>query len=306
MKSDFIADLPDDWWRWHFAATRLAPLFERYLLPLFLDLEQGSLKERRTYTGFLVNVEGAVFWFTAGHIIDSLRDLIEDPGVRILESAWLDRYRGPGGAAIPAFVLAEDSMLSLCPIGLDFGAIALTGNTAELLRANSDVKYFTELAHTDFDQEQPEGYFLVGYPSENVKSEKVEAIPGKASRYTVRYRIECLPIQRLVGSEIPEELPSRYNPGIFHGKILPYQHGFGSQPDSIVGMSGGLLLSIDRGLMPNPHGEGGMGVKYRLVGVQSGWSKWSRIILAESLGRILDALADLSRQVDGLPDEGES
>ncbi|MGB6065009.1 MAG: hypothetical protein WBG50_09380 [Desulfomonilaceae bacterium] len=89
--------------------------------------------------------------------------------------------------------------------------------------------------------------------------------------------ISGLPVQRIVGHPIEDGFWS--DSEAFYGQVLPFIDGGGFQPETIVGMSGGPLFSIERDKHDQFH--------YFLFGLQSSWLWKSRVICVEPIQRVV-------------------
>ena len=134
--------------------------------------------------------------------------------------------------------------------------------------------------HFQLDElnDNPEGYYLVGYPNEwkNVDRQQISEYQYSAQ---LRSTIAYLPITKIEYKNKTQDKYSLDDPDAFYGKIMDYIGNDGPQPLNIEGMSGGPLFSVERDYKTAE-------IKIRLAGIQRGWKKSDRIIVVEPIQRI--------------------
>jgi hypothetical protein len=165
--------------------------------------------------------------------------------------------------------------------GLDFGAVRLPILEKKALMANESASVMGEQAWRNLNAASPEGYYAIGFPREwnNLKKTRAE---GTKVLNSLKADLACLPI-----AEVPRRNDSSgeafwEHEKSFYGEVLRFPDAPTLKVESIVGMSGGPILSIER----SPDAKIGI----RLVGLQVEWLPNSEIVRAESIQEIAAAL----------------
>jgi hypothetical protein len=254
--------------------SKLAEWFSNYFLALVLDFEYSGKIYHHIFSGFLVSLGELSLWVTAGHIIDNLKKDLSKPQVRIIRMRWWDRLPIPGAESIP--INSGIEAFSSNEIGMpemDFGFVRISGMEEMNLKKNNRVRFFTPQAWNKNENTTPEGYYLLGLPSETliIKDNKMEQ-PEMLINFV------SLPVTRI--SPKNSAAGEFWNdPDAFYGQILSFSDKNGYQPHDIVNMSGGPIISVER--IKNS------GISYRLFAIQRGWLHEKRIIRGEMLHRFL-------------------
>lgn len=276
-----LHDLPPHWWRDGARCKALRDCFEQHIVGLHVGFKQDDEIKDMILTGCIRVHDGYCFWITAAHVIELIRKLSSDPTVEILRSVWLDHAPESLGGSLPVD-LSDLSTAFLDPNGFDFGFVLLSPGYAVPLLKTPTIEALDSTIWLNHNNATPEGFLLVGYPSEWIASE------DRASKdtRTFRYGLACLP------AECIEDRGEHANVGLstfwgrndcFYGQLVPFSDGGDDIVGSIRGMSGGPLLSVER------HNER---IRYRLFGIQSCWLEDSRMIRAahiEPISCVLDA-----------------
>ncbi len=275
--------LSDDWWRSVGVCAVLCDWFRRHIVCLYLAYDAKGERKHLLYTGFLLRYRGLLLWATAGHVIDELASVREDAGCQLRQMRWLDGCDTPHAES----VIVHDRnlmMYSALGQGVDFGTAAIVGLDAANMMAGGRVKPITEEIWRNIEAASPDGYYLIGYPDPWLSATSCFAADGSV-HWSVRAHLSCVPLQKV---ERPPNGVSKHRArqeGAFYGRILPFLEREGYQPESIKGMSGGPVFSIER--------DPGGGIRYRLFGVQSTWWPESRVVRAESIQRILAVIGEI-------------
>lgn len=230
-----------------------------------LQKASGSREKILIFSGFLVDVSGAWFYITAGHILRDIKKAIEAGSVF---SDWRldDQTAGNkfNGAAIPfdfdieAWLVVEDEQ-----IGLDYATTLIGGLYRLALQAGGAVP-IGKAAWGDYVTEH-DAWVLVGVPSESVEYDGSTIITG---------RIVVTPIE-------PADEPAMAGlkaQNQFYGRL---KEDSTEVVQDIDGMSGGPIFALKKI---------GEEWRYCVIGVQSSWYPNSRIIAAcpfSSLGNEL-------------------
>jgi len=271
--------LIDNWWQYKIVADKLAEWFSRHLLALYISFEVGGEARQEFFSGFLLRYNSYLLWITAGHVIDQIKRILSDKSLSVIRVRWADGVDIPRAEALPAdpFDIGRNSF-SLLHDGIDFGAVLISGLNELNIVTNGRTQIMTERAWNLIDEAKPEGYYLLGYPDElNETSIKKTGNQINGSAFA---GLAYVPIQRIdkIASNENKEFWSKSS--AFYGQMIPFIDAPDVHLESIVGMSGGPLLGIQR------DNEGH--IRYYLYGVQSGWLRGQRIIRAESVKQILE------------------
>ncbi|MCB8925293.1 MAG: hypothetical protein H6652_06655 [Ardenticatenaceae bacterium] len=272
-------ELPDNWWAYQSTCEILAGWFQKHLVGLLISISKNEKAHNNlVFTGFLLFYRERLLWITAGHVIDKIQEVLQEPNYDIVTMQWLDGGKIPGAESV--IVHNRDlQFFSTYENDVDFGCVMIEGLDAANILQNNEVKVVTEQIWKNIHLSNPEGYYIVGYPEEWVETD-LESSSNNIMINKLFARVACLPVEKTdhPGKSVD---PFWNNPEAFYGKILDYSDQ--NQPNSISGMSGGPLLSIER----DQNGE----LRYYLFGLQHGWDKNKRIIRAESIQTILQIIS---------------
>ena len=255
---------------------------------LLLNLQSTETAETRPiiFSGFFLRHGDRYFWITAGHVIQRLREIMQDDRVRIREVRLRD--------GLPLHGLYESSLpidLQSSPMfgldcergehaGLDFGMIGLSSFFVHGLASNPGTKFITSSSSGRLADVQAAGLYVMGTPSERVR---------QASAIDVETHIYCLPVSHI-------KRPSAGQPRLkrsIYGRLL----GLGPPGfciDNIDGMSGGPVFAVES--------RGADAYGFRLVGIQSAWHRPSRTV---RMTPITDVFHFLEHALDSAPDDGK-
>ena len=216
------------------------------------------------FSGFLVEAHDVWFYITAGHIARDIRKSL-DSGITFDRWRLDDQTAGNrfNGAAIPydfrieRWLVIEDES-----IGLDYAAVVLDS----LYRKALEVGGAVPLAKDSWGDHVTEHdhWAFVGIPSETVEYDKITAIAAK---------VVVIPLEK--ASEPSAAGPKAQNQ--FYARITDP----GNVKD-VNGMSGGPVFALN-------FFEGQL--RYKVIGIQSGWYPNSKVIAAcpfSSLGVALE------------------
>ena len=274
-----LANLPSDWWRQLSTCQILADWFSHHLLGLFLSYrEKGEEQSCHVIaTGFLLHHKEILLWVTAGHVVDKLREILSDQNNDIRRMRWLDGCEIPGAESV--VVHNRDlAMFSACDQGMDFGVVALTGFDEANIINGGRVMVMTDQIWKNLHLAQPEGYYIIGYPQEWLEIRQ-ERLNDKQVRGSATANLAFVPVERVEPPTDGQPASFWDDPEAFYGQILPFADNSTAQPDNIIGMSGGPVLSIERDSTGN--------LRYRLFGIQSRWLEQSRRVRAEPIHKIV-------------------
>jgi len=273
-----LSTLPNDWWRQLSTCKILVDWFRCHLVGLFFSIQTEDHRQHVVFTGFLLYYKQILLWITAGHVIDKTREILSDRKTNVKVMRWLDCSQIPGAESIPVHN-RNLQMFSATQNGIDFGAVAITGLDAENMLRNRRVEPITEQIWKDIHLAKPEGYYVIGYP-EIWQDHKVELLPDNRVLHSFGATVACLPVSRIKYQGSSRANREFWNaPEAFYGQILPFVEGPEYQPESIVGMSGGPLFSVERDPLER--------IRYRLFGIQRSWDRDERLIRAEPIHKII-------------------
>jgi hypothetical protein len=272
-----------DWWRSMEVCGLLSHWFSRHLLALYIAYDVEGTRTHRVDTGFVLCHREMLFWATAGHVIDQVNEILRDRSCRVVQMLWGDGCEIPGAESV---MVHDRNLMTYSPRGhkIDFGAVAILGLDAENIVAGGRAAPITEEIWRNIESANPDGYYLIGYRATWVAAtSRLE--PGGSVRWSIQADLSCIPLRGVQGP--PRDAPEHCtrDEGAFYGRLLPFLDGEGYQPDSIKGMSGGPVFSVER----DPDGS----VRYRLFGIQSSWWSKSRVIRAEPIHRIIALMGGL-------------
>jgi hypothetical protein len=280
--NDFILDPPKDWWHSARIASSLSELFRSYIIGLLL----GGIVEGRYqidfYTGFLLYHADNLIWITAGHVVDKVGAVLASRSFRLSIMRWVDGYEVPGGEAVQVHHVPPP-MKSWKEQGFDIGAVKLEGLDAWGLLANQKLRVMHEQGWKNLENAKPEGYFIVGYPS--VWSAFSETpVEGNKVLRSIRTDLACIPVSPITEPSSPDRFPNFWaRTHSFFAQIITYSDLPDFEVEELAGMSGSPVISIER--------TSDAQLRYRLVGVLAEWLPGEKIIRAEPMRYVADAIS---------------
>jgi len=233
------------------------------------------------YSGFLMKVNEATLWVTAGHCIAELDKLLATPHVELIESQLGD-YHGHAAKHLISYPLryypGMGVSLDFREAGVDFGYIILDNLAATAVERNGAVPVAT---HNFLGTEGANfvGYFMLGVPS---------SLTEKDADHECTYYPQLIALKQVAPSD--SEVATSESWLAF--EIEPSYKGL-----DIKGMSGGPI----GGLLAGADGN----LSYTIIALQSSWDEKKGIAFACSLPhvfRFLQAVASFGERpasVDG-------
>jgi len=227
-------------------------------------------------SGFVISVHGEWFWISAGHVIHEINERMETR--RMTTCRFVDTWGENRVSRVT--IPVEYSEIQKGVIdgfdGLDCVAVPLPDLYVQLLLANGIVPIDEEAWRKVGDISKFEGGLLMGLPFELASHTLNEGI------------IESLQTLVLIGIRFVAQPPSEEG----EKKIFPRIFAAipSKEPSSIKGMSGGPVLGLRR--TPD-------GLRYWIVGIQSGWYESERIISVSPLKFIGEFLESYQKERDG-------
>jgi|GEM_PF-1014122 len=216
-------------------------------------------------TGFLLSVDGTWFVITAGHVLAQIEQSIASPR-RLVKANIRDACHIDGNVEHVVFPLSDVPRLRVdrSHAGVDYGAILVPPHYARLIdRVGSGPV-------TEDGVASPEDEFhimaLLGFPRET-QQVKIRR-EGTTMHFHTDFGTPLLPVLR---TDTPPQLLIKESTRVY-GQILSMESvSRGVRLSDIDGMSGGPLFGLT--LEDD-------GVRYRLIGVQSGWDGRTKTIAA--------------------------
>jgi hypothetical protein len=283
-----ISDLPSEWWKTKRACQTLSQQFGNHVVALFVVYKTQQTATHALYTGFLYSHQGIPLWMSAGHVFSELERLREID-VEIVKAEWVDLVDDGSRHGVPVD-LRDLRYLPVNQGGVDFGFVLLGSYYERLFRLSQGNTFLDERGYFRRDQAKPEGFYLVGFPSE--RHDVSEREIGTRTERRLFAPLYCLPVEEI--PDRPSDDPATFwgCGGCLYFQMVPFADDTSSSPKSIISMSGGCVLSIER----TPEER----MKYYLFGLQSAWLPERRIIRAtdlECIAAIIDGLFKSMREV---------
>jgi hypothetical protein len=217
------------------------------------------------YSGYVVEIAGEWFYFTAGHILRNLRTAIDAGSEfdvwRLGDQTAGHNFRNTG---VPyAFDIDQWFVLEDNSLGLDYATVHLSGLYRRQLEVGGVIPFHLD-AWSDHTVPH-DRWALIGVPTESV---------GYDGKTLITARIVVAP---LTAANAPPTAGSKAE-NQFYAKL-------DDDPDGVVkdlvGMSGGPVVMVR---------NTDEGWKYSIIGVQSSWYPRLRIIAACPVRSFVDAL----------------
>jgi hypothetical protein len=212
-------------------------------------------------SGFLIYTKKLLIWITAGHVLKSLDELLQNKKVGSIKTRWFDSCSEKNARFIPCDYLN----LRKTPIdieGYDFGIVMLRKIYAEQILKVKENKPLTEVHWKFNDGFKAEGYYLVGLPTEFTKLDQTSNSTGgidvKASCTLVS--VPLTEEDRVIHQSDGDFWQHENN---FYGQVHPIHNNDKSLLTDISGMSGGPIFGVRR-IDENE-------VEYKIIAIQSSW-----------------------------------
>jgi hypothetical protein len=224
---------------------------------------RGGVAALCVCSAFVMRTRNIWWLVTAGHVLTEIENEIAKGNELVDFRLWggwgleaTDKYR-------TSFDFFRARKFRIDQDGLDYGIIHLSDYYVSHLEANKvlpiDENSFEKDWPTEFD-----GYAMIGTPASTVFLERVGEKATRLTQTTCIIQLEQEPTP-------PQELiqPTKR----FYARILPPADSseWLAIGGDIAGMSGGPLLGVRRAKN---------GLKYWVIGVQSGWLESKRVIAA--------------------------
>lgn len=285
---EFIEHPNVKWYQKENNARLLSQDFYKHVLILRIIYNIEGNEHVAFFTGSPLLYKDKYLWLSAGHVIKIIQEMVYNDSYKIRGMSWFDNYEKEDAEAIP--IGNYESFLNFFIDNKekgDIGIVKLDELTIQNLKANKNLNWLDENMWKNIKKAKPDGYYLVGTPYEMTKTTIKQignTFTGKSDIYLI-----CVPIDR-VESDMQKE-PKEfwdYTDFIF-GKIIPVHKQNCEMLQSIEGMSGGLIFSVE---IENINASGKSGIRYRLFGLQSSWLPDSQIIRATPIDKVVDYLEE--------------
>lgn len=276
-------NLPDHWSRTESTCYQLSKCFGRHVVGLAIDYAYDGESKTNIYTTVLLHAADRLMLMTAGHVVAEIDKLIDHPSVQIKSAAFLDPTARHGQNRIRCR-LEDLNRVGSDVDGFDFGLISLTYGYAHTLMGPGTLEPISKNTWFKHTESTPEGFYVIGFPKSEI-TKKVVSTRGK--EYHISFALACLPFNRITredAMDITNNQEFCESPSALYGQLLPDPIGKFDPIESIVGMSGGPILSVER--------EDDGGFRYRFFGLQSAWMRNNRIIRGTAAATI-DEIVDL-------------
>lgn len=247
------------------------------MLVFFISGNIYGINQTGLYSGFLFSIENNILWFTAGHVIDEITQIIQDNKDHNLCVRWLDGTVIPGAESIPVNY-NNLKTFSGTKWNFDFGSMFINFLEVENIAKNGHSQPLAFEISAQKTAWEPEGYYVVGFPTDHREFTSKPIQHEKIFNF-ISAQLVLLPIKR-----VPFPGVTYFQDGNstdFYGEILDYSDIPISGLD-VKGMSGGPIFSIGR----DKSGH----FRYQICGIQSSWNKIAGIIRAVPFESVIDIL----------------
>lgn len=240
-------------------------------------------------TGFLFGYGRALYWITAGHVLEELELAVARLGSEALRLRWEEIPRAIG----PSVPVAWEALERHRDLEgrIDLGVVKLDRNTAAILRANPSISPY-RLADLISRQRSGAsrrratlGAFVVGYPRDWIETEQKAARPR---RLNFSAGPVAVPVERVVPrDDLEDSNPFHPHAGSEFAVVSHTARRKERALGSLVGVSGGPALVVVKNRSGRPQDL--------LWGVQSSWLAESKMIRVEPIEWVVGFLAFLAR-----------
>ena len=274
-------ELKPNWWQSAVTSAALLKEFKGFVVGLFLRGNvTGKPEEHYFYTGFLLEVDGAIYWATAGHVIENLQAVLTSSNFSVSFMRWLDGYETPGAEGV-VVNHASMRMRSWQNDGFDFGAVELPMLERDALMANEDVRLAASNLWQGLDVSSPDGYYVLGFPRQwNDLSQR--PLPEKRILNSFKADLASLPLEKIEARSDDAHSEFWRHEHSFYGRLLKFSDLPQIHVENIEAMSGGPILSVEQDEKKE--------IGIRLVGIQADWLPDSRVVRAEPILTVVDEL----------------
>lgn len=254
-------------------AVVLAGVFKQHMLFFEVVFRQsGGEPKCETFSGFLFERHGCLFWITAGHVISQIRNMIHNANCEIGAAYFLDGMARDRAAMAVDVAGLGNAAIRFERDGFDVGLIQLRPYYKRLILSNDQALPFSadEILRPDMSVGL-DGFYIVGSP-QTWNRVSVRPHTARSDFIDTTVHLVAAPVRACVDQEFdshPEEFWNHEE--CFYGVIDDMEDPEGRTLERIEGVSGGPLLAIEQS-------QGRL--RYFLRGVQSSWLPKRRIVRA--------------------------
>lgn len=260
----------------------LGKWFHQHILGFFLCGKANSKLQFTLYTGIFLGFRDHKLWLTAGHVLDEILHLLGSNEFEPSMVRWVDRYDGADNAKtipIAHHRLAERSKRS---DRLDLAVIELSSLEVKNILSQSNKKLMGRVIWENLEDDRPEGYYIVGYPRDSYLVPSNRVNQAHQSNQFKAY-VFCIPISLTKRSDLPLDDDFFSDRNALYGRIVESTPGYSVAIDSIKGLSGGPLFSVERV---------GERIKFKLHGITRSWRRSDSYVRIEPVSRVIDELTE--------------
>lgn len=250
-------------------------------------MTQGGLKDR-LYSGIVMLWRNRPFWFSAGHVIQSIREDRDNPELKDVKLRLVDNVQLDNARAIPIDP-HNRHLVDFQSEGVDVGFLPVDVLTLRSLATNSNFRPFVLDAWEAPSITARSGVFTTGYAAHNnqsVESSRTVRPVNSTTALVTETRVlnpglSCLPLSRPVAVSRLRPTGLAFVPGTEVCRLLV---GAAAFPD-VEGLSGGPVWIASKGRRRFRH--------VHLWGLQTSWNKSTRCIRVLTLARVHLLLEDI-------------
>jgi hypothetical protein len=249
------------WWIDETRARIFNANIQEHILSLNVVYLINGLPNSCWISGFLVYTKKLLIWLTAGHVLKSLDEFLQNNKIGGVKTRWFDNCPKKDAPFIPC----DYSSLLKTPIdieGYDFGIVILRKIYADQILNVKENKPLTEIHWKLNDGFKAEGYYLVGLPTEFTKLDQTSSSSGGLE---VRASSTLVSVPLTEEGRVIHQSDGDFwqHENNFYGQVHPIRNDDKSLLTDISGMSGGPIFGVRR--IDEDRFE------YRIIAIQSSW-----------------------------------
>lgn len=248
------------WWLDEKTARIFNAHIQKHIMSLNIAYLLEGIPKVCWVSGFLVFTKGLLIWMTAGHVLKTLDELLQNNKVSGIKTRWIDNCLIDAAQSI-TFDYTSIRKFSIDIDGYDFGIVILQKFYADQILKIKENVPLTE-AHWRLDNGfKPKGYYLVGIPEEFTEFKQISA----STELYVKSSGTLVSVPLTKEDPIIHQSEDDFwqHENNFYGKIHPIKDDKGNLLTNISGMSGGPIVGVCK-IDENKY-------DYRIIALQSGW-----------------------------------
>ena len=269
-----------EWWKDESVCRQLSHWFCKHIVCLQMTYQVNQEEHSNLFTGFLLKYKGLHLWLTAGHILEEIENIYKSDDYKVRGIAWADNHSTYDAKAVPTVFDRLEKYLINNKDG-DVGVINLKGLDLENILACEENIWMDEDMWKYNHLAKPKGYYLVGLPCETNEDKTIKRDDGFVEGSISGYAF-TIPVQRIDRKDSQDDFWNYQD--AFYGELTPVTKQQGGQLNSIEGMSGGFIISIEGNIEKQ-------NLLYRLYAIQSSWLPESKIIRATPM-EVVESILD--------------